>query len=435
MMTEFDAIVVGAGPSGTTAALLLARAGLRVVLLERGEYPGSKNMSGTALYGTALFQELIPDFWHEAPVERYITRRVLGFVSPRSSFSLDFATTEFSEPPYNAFTLLRPKFDRWFAAKAQEAGAFLVPSTVVDDLLWDRDRVVGVRTRRSDGDIHGNVVIAADGVNSLLAKKAGLRRELDAHQVGIGVKEVIALDRRTIEERFNLSGDAGMTYEFVGSITGEACGGGFLYTNRDSLSIGIVAQLASLAQKRLKPYELLEGFKRHPFIEPLIRGGVVKEYSAHMIPEAGEKMMPRLCTNGLLLVGDAAALTLQAGIFLEGMNFAIASGSIAAEAVKQAIADGDFSSRSLSRYENSLKRSFVLQDLRRFRHAPDFLANPRLQNAYPMTICHVAENLLRVDGSPKKKLARLVLRQLREDGIPLWRVLLDSLRAARGLIW
>lgn len=435
MRSKFDAIVVGAGPAGSTAALVLARAGLGVILLERGEYPGSKNMSGAALYGTTLLEELIPNFWREAPVERYITRRVLSFVSPQSSFSLDFATTKFSEPPYNGFTLLRPKFDRWFAAKAQEAGAFLVPSTVVDDLLWDGDRVVGVRTRRSEGDIYGDVVIAADGVNSLLAKKAGLRRELDAHQVGIGVKEVIALDRRSIEERFNLSGDAGMTYELIGSITGEAYGGGFLYTNRDSLSIGIVAQIASLAHKRLKPYELLEEFKRHPLIEPLVSGGVVKEYSAHMIPEAGERMMPKLYTNGLLVVGDAAALTLQAGIFLEGMNVAIASASIAAEAVKQAKADGDFSSRSLSRYKQLLKKSFILRDLKKFRHAPDFVTNPRLQNVYPETICHVMENLFKVDGSPKKQLAGLVLKQLREDKVSLRRVLLDGIEGGRGLIW
>lgn len=435
MRRKFDAIVVGAGPAGSTAALLLARAGLSVILLERGEYPGSKNVSGAALYGTKLLEELVPSFWEEAPVERYVARRVLTFVSPESSFSLDFRTTNFSQPPYNAFTLLRPKFDRWFATKAQEAGAFLVPSTVVDDLIWDGGRVVGVCTRRGDGDIYGSVVIAADGVNSLLAKKAGLRQELDANQVGIGVKEVIALDRKTIEDRFNLWGEAGVTYEFVGSITGEVYGGGFLYTNRDSLSLGIVTQLASLVEKGVKPYELLEEFKRHPSIEPLVRGGVVKEYSAHMVPEARGRMITKLYSNGLLVVGDAAGFTLSTGIFLEGMNFAIASASAAAEAVKQAMADGDFSSRSLSRYRQLLKEGFVLKDLERFKHASDFVNNPRLQNVYPLTICRAVERLFRVDGSPKKKLAQVIRHQLREDGVSLWQALRDGIEGGRALIW
>lgn len=435
MIGKFDAIVVGAGPAGSTAALILARAGLKVILLERGEYPGSKNVSGAALYGTRILHELTPNFWEEAPVERYLTRRVLTFISPQSSFSLDFRTTNFDQPPYNGFTVLRPKFDRWFASKAQEAGALLVPATVADDLIWDGDMVVGVRTRREDGEIYGDVVIAADGVNSLLAKKAGLRRDLDAHQVSIGVKEVIALDRQTIEERFNLQGDAGVTYEFAGSVTGQVYGGGFLYTNRDSLSIGIVAKLASLVEKQVKIYELLEEFKSHPSIEPLVRDGVVKEYSAHMVPEAGWRMIPKLYSNGLLVVGDAAAFNLHTGIFSEGMNYAIASAAAAAETVKQAKAKGDFSSRSLSRYRRLLQRSFVLQDLKRFKRAPDFVNNPRLQNVYPITICRAAENLFKVEGSPRRKVAKVVLGQLREDNLSLWQVLRDAIDGGRALIW
>jgi electron transfer flavoprotein-quinone oxidoreductase len=257
-MQQFDAIVVGAGPAGSSAALALASAGLQVALIERGEYPGAKNVSGAALYAAGLLAGLLPDYWEEAPVERYLTRRVVTFLGKDSSISLDFRTNHFAKPPYNGFTVLRPKFDRWLASKAEEAGALLITSTVVDDLLYKEDQVVGVRCRRADGELYASVIIAADGANSFLAKQAGLQQEFRADEMTLGVKEVLRLDAPTIEERFNLTGDEGMTNEYVGFATGEVKGGGFLYTNRDTLSIGVVTQIASLAERRVRAYELLD---------------------------------------------------------------------------------------------------------------------------------------------------------------------------------
>src|SRR5436305_1853307 len=281
-MQQFDAIVVGAGPAGSSAALAMARAGLEVALIERGEYPGSKNVSGAALYAPDLLADLLPYYWEEAPVERYLTRRVVTFLRKEAATSLDFRTDRFNKPPYNSFTILRPKFDRWLAGKAEEAGALLITSTVVDDLLYDGEQVVGVRCRREDGELYAPVVIAADGANSFLAKKAGLQREFRAEEMSLGVKEILRLDAHTIEQRFNLNGDEGMANEFVGFATGDVKGGAFLYTNRDTLSIGVITQIASLAEKRLKAYDLLDQFKQHPAVAPLVRGSVTLEYSAHM---------------------------------------------------------------------------------------------------------------------------------------------------------
>src|SRR5437763_10224864 len=223
---QFDAIIVGAGPAGSSAALALSRAGLRVALIERGEYAGAKNVSGAALYAPELLAELLPNYWEEAPVERYLTRRVVTFLGQESAFAVDFRTQHFAQPPYNGFTLLRPKFDRWLAGKAEAAGALLITSTVVDDLLYEGEQVVGVRCRREDGELYAPVVIAADGANSFLAKKAGLQREFDSHEMTLGVKEVLRLDAHTIEERFNLTNDEGMSNEYVGFATGEATGAG-----------------------------------------------------------------------------------------------------------------------------------------------------------------------------------------------------------------
>src|SRR5713226_6872053 len=91
-MQEFDAIVVGAGPAGSSAALAMASAGLQVALIERGEYPGAKNVSGAALYAPGLLADLLPDYWEEAPVERYLTRRVVTFLAQEAALSIDFRT-------------------------------------------------------------------------------------------------------------------------------------------------------------------------------------------------------------------------------------------------------------------------------------------------------------------------------------------------------
>ena len=370
---QFDAIVVGAGPAGSSAALAMARAGMQVALIERGEYAGAKNVSGAALYAPGLLAELLPDFWEEAPVERYLTRRVITFLGQESALALDYRTNHFAHPPYNGFTVLRPKFDRWLASKAEQAGALLITSTVVDDLLYnggDDGQVVGVRCRREDGDLYAPIVIAADGANSFLAKRAGLQREFDAHEMSLGVKEVLRLDARTIQERFQLNEDEGMANEYIGYASGNVKGGGFLYTNRETLSLGVITQIASLAKERARPYDLLDQFKQHPAVAPLVRDSVSLEYSAHMIPEGGWAMLPRLARSGLMVVGDAAGFVFAAGLFLEGMNFAIASGLAAAATAEEAHAEGDYSTLSLSRYRQRLEKSFVLQDLKRYRRAP-----------------------------------------------------------------
>jgi electron transfer flavoprotein-quinone oxidoreductase len=433
-MQHFDAIVAGAGPAGSSAALAMARAGLRVALIERGEYPGAKNVSGAALYAPNLLADLLPQYWEEAPVERYLTRRVVTLLGQEAAVSLDFRTNHFSKPPYNGFTMLRPRFDRWLANKAEEAGALLISSTVVDDLLYKNERVAGVRCRRQDGDLYAPIVIAADGANSFLAKKAGLQHEFRGDEMTLGVKEVVRLDAHTIEERFNLNGDEGMTNEYVGYATGEVKGGGFLYTNRDTLSLGVVVQIASLAQKKMRAYELLDQFKQHPAIAPLVRDSVTLEYSAHMIPEGGWAMLPTLSRAGLMVAGDAAGFVFAAGLFLEGMNFAIASGLAAAATAQEAHANQDFSAESMARYRKQLESSFVLKDLKNFRHAPAFVNNERLQNVYPELLCETMENIFRSDGKPRRKIGRVVLDTMRGK-VPLLTLLRDGWQAGRALLF
>jgi electron transfer flavoprotein-quinone oxidoreductase len=433
-MQQFDAIVVGAGPAGSSAALAMARAGLQVALIERGEYPGAKNVSGAALYAPNLLAELLPGYWEEAPLERYLTRRAITFLGQEAAVSLDFRTQHFSRPPYNGFTILRPWFDRWLASKAEEAGALLITSTVVDDLLYKDGRVIGVLCRRQDGELYAPIVIAADGANSFLAKKAGLQHEFRPDEMTLGVKEVLRLDAQTIEERFNLSSDEGMSNEYVGYATGEVKGGGFLYTNRDTLSIGVIVQIASLAQRKMRAYDLLDQFKQHPAVAPLVRDSVTLEYSAHMIPEGGWAMLPALSRAGFMVVGDAAGFVFAAGLFLEGMNFAIASGLEAAATAQLAHADHDFSAQSMARYRKRLESNFVLKDLKKFKRAPAFVNNERLQNVYPELLCETMENIFRSNGTPRRKIGRVAFDTLRRK-VPLRTLLRDGWQAGRALLF
>jgi electron transfer flavoprotein-quinone oxidoreductase len=432
----YDVVVVGAGPAGSAAALAAARAGRSVLLLERAEQPGGKNVSGAAFYAPQVLDALVPGFWRSAPVERHLTRRVISFTSPESALAVDFRTANWDREPYNGFTLLRPRFDRWLAEQAVAAGATLLTSTVVDDLLRDAaGRVVGVRARRPDGDIAASVVVAADGVNSFLARQAGLRGELRQDEVSLGVKEVIALGRETIEDRFLLSGDEGVTYEYVGAITSGVRGGAFLYTNRESLSLGVIAQIASLAQARVPAYELMEAFKEHPAVAPLLRGGRLVEYSAHMVPEAGLAGMSRLCGDGILVAGDAAGLCFATGLYLEGINYAIASGTAAGETAAEAVAAGRADARTLGAYERRLRRGFVLRDFHRFRRAPGFAMADPVQRVYPGVMTGLAERALSSRGEPRPKLLRLARSELRRARVPLWRLFRDLWAGGRAYGW
>ena len=430
---HYDAIVVGAGPAGSAAALVMARAGLKVALLERGESPGTKNVSGAAVYGTALLEELYPGFAMNAPIERHLTRKVLGFISDEALMAIDFKNSRSALPPYNGFSVIRPKFDAWLAEQACQAGALLICSTVADELIYEEDRVIGVRTRDEDGDLFADVVIAADGVNSFLAKAAGLQREFQPHEMSLGVKEIIALPRSVIEDRFQLNGDEGAAYEMVGSVTGPVNGGGFIYTNRESLSIGIVGQVSTLMASRMRPLDLLENFKNHPSIRPLLREGRVLEYSAHLIPEGGWRMFPKRFAPGMLVTGDAAGFVLVTGYLLLGINFALASGAAAGQAVITAKSKNDYSASSLAVYDDYLNRRGVLPTFKKFKGTPDFVNNDNLQNVYPQFICNLMADLYRVEAGPLPKVLGLVSGNFKKSGLSLYQTAKDLWQGGKAL--
>ena len=400
---KMDVIVVGAGLAGLSTAYFLADAGLDVLIVERGDFAGSKNVTGGRIYLNPV-RDLFADFWEQAPLERHVTRERLTAMARESATTVELRSERFNRQPYHSFTILRARFDRWFADQVAARGAFLIPKFKVDDLVFEDGRVVGIV---ADGDeIHADVVVAADGILSLMAEKAGLRDKHQPRHFAVGMKEVIELPRKTIEDRFNLEGDQGLAQHFFGELTQGMLGGGFLYTNLESISLGLVVGIESLMERDplQEVHLLMEAFKARPEIRVLLDGGEVVEYSAHVLTEGGIHAMPKLFSDGILVVGDAAGLGLNMLIAVRGMEYALASGALAAQAIQRAKEQSDFSASTLAYYEELLKDSFILKDMHTFRHALDVLENPRLASLYPQVFCDLLEKLMWIDDGPKEGL-------------------------------
>jgi electron transfer flavoprotein-quinone oxidoreductase len=431
MKERFDAIVVGAGPAGNAAAYTMAKAGLKVLQIERGEYPGSKNVQGAILYSDAL-ERIIPDFREDAPLERHIIEQRLWVLDDRSFVGTHFRSDEYNKPPYNRYTIIRAQFDRWFSQKVREAGAMLICETTVDHLLMDGQRVVGVRCDREGGDVMADVVVLADGVNSTLARKAGFHPEIRPQNVALAVKEILFLPEETIRSRFNVGEEEGVVIEMVGKITEGLVGTGFLYTNRESLTIGVGCILDDFRNNpnRTAPYTMLERMKRHPSIAPLIEGGEMKEYCAHLIPEGGFFAVPRTFGDGWLIVGDSGGFVNAA--HREGSNLAMTTGRLAGETIVEARAAGlPMTAATLKAYKARIDDSFVMKDLHKYRHLPQVLEkSPQFFSAYPELVNRAAQTLFTVDGVSKQSKEREIrasfrasrsLAGLMTDAYRLWR--------------
>jgi electron transfer flavoprotein-quinone oxidoreductase len=430
---DFDVIVVGAGIAGCITAYQLAVQGRSVVLIERGEAPGSKNLSGGVLYCRGL-QEIFPDFLDEAPVERRITRNHVSFLNAESSIGIDYRDARFADP-VNAVTVLRAKFDPWLAGKCEEAGVFVMPGVRVDRVLTEDgplgQRVVGVGA--GEDDLRARVVVAADGVNSFIAQQVGLRGKQPLHHLATGVKCVVRLPREIIEERFALDGDEGAAFALVGDCTQGVGGGGFLYTNIDSISVGVVLRLDDLVAKKLAATDIFDHFLAHPFVARYLRDGEVTEYGCHLVAEGGLQMLGEIVMDGMVVVGDAAGLTLNTGLTVRGMDLAVASGVAAATGIEAALNQDDTSSIGLAGYREALFDSFAGKDMVTYARAPSFLETQRMYKDYGELLGNVLYGVFNLDNQPRRHLGSVALTALRRSPVTIRNLIGDGLAGVRAL--
>ena len=389
---RFEVIVIGGGLAGLSAAYRLSKAGRKVLVLEKAPYSGAKNVSGGRIYTYAL-DKLMGDAWKDAPLEREINQEYLMMMNDEDAVIIDTTTNALGNQSYS---VLREKFDKWLAGKVEEAG--------------------------------GLVIVDAEGVNALVAERAGVIDPIRLENIAVGVKSVIRLKENVINDRFNTDSDKGVALLGMGSANQGIFGGLFMYTNKDTISIGLVQDSKTWKESGLHLPDAMEALKEHPIIGKYIDGGELVEYTAHLIPEGGYDSFSEFCGDGILVTGDAAGLCLNRGYTVRGMDYAIMSGIAAAETAEQALAKGIFTKDFLSMYTARLEHN-TLNDFKTLKNAHHYMANSEhLFTTYPDLAINALQSMYKVDGGAAQGVVKTIVK-----GLPKVKVFSVAKDAIKGV--
>lgn len=425
---KFDAIIVGAGLAGSAAALKMAEAGLEVLLIERGNYAGAKNMTGGRIYTHSL-EKLIPNFRETAPLERKVTKEKISILQDGEATTVEYACKE-KAANEESYTILRGHFDQWLAEQVEEAGAMVVTGVQANELIIENGNVVGVKV--GEDDMFANVVVIADGVNSMLAEKAGLRKRVTPDQMAVGAKDVYELSAEQIEARFGQAAGEGTAWLSMGDVTHGLMGGGFIYTNKESISVGMVVGLSHIGKSDANIEEMMNEFVSSPAIAPLLKDAKLVERSGHVVPEAGFNGISTLSGNGFVIVGDAAGLCINVGYTVRGMDLAIESGIYAAEAIIAAKEANNYSGQTLSAYDTKVLNSPSLGgDLKLYKNFPAFMENPRIFTTYPCMVNGIMHDVFTISDRGAEPIMKKMMKHVKSAG--LVNLIKDGWKGVRSL--
>jgi electron transfer flavoprotein-quinone oxidoreductase len=373
---HYEAVVVGCGPGGAAAAAVLADNGVETLVLERGTEAGSKNVSGGLIYAEEsapyTIDDLYPGFREHAserPITEYHIHNVAGDkVKSYDITDLHDHDTEWSD------AVLRRKMDSWLERRVhertRETGGGVVTGVHVDGLIQEDGEVKGVTCEELD-PITADLVVAADGVNSELAREANLMDWEEPEEWFQGVKAVVDLPDGAVEDRFGIGEEEGAAHLFSGDLFEGVRGGGFVYTNESTLSVGTVFHLDSLVAEEAEPHELLDALLTHPMLDDYFEGEYDEvEYSAKLVPDSKKVAHTSPHRGRLVLVGDAAGQMQAQGPIIKGMNHAVTAGALAAEAFVESRARKSRKAEPTAGelYERKLKEEGVMGKLRPKRY-------------------------------------------------------------------
>lgn len=347
-MEKVECIVVGAGSSGSACALSLARRGIETVLVERGANPGDKTVSSFVMFDYVL-KDLVPDYEKHAPLERACTGEVLTSLSNYDYMDIRIMFDERYQGSPGGYTCYRSKFENWFADQAEKEGAELVRGMCVTGLIKENGKVAGIRI--GDEELRANVVIGADGFHSVVSREAGLYDDSDTSRCCLCIKEVIDLPTETINDRFNIRDNEALVIEGIGYPLSDAGGFFTIYPMTDAVTLVLACPMQAIIEKGVVLRERMEDFKKHPYVKSYIRGGKLREYSSHIMPDGGRMKIDKTYDDGVLLCGTAGGYASNTWI---GVPPGMLTGVKAAETVEYAKKKGKYDRATLSHYKDLL---------------------------------------------------------------------------------
>jgi electron-transferring-flavoprotein dehydrogenase len=376
---EVDVLIVGAGPAGLAAAIHLRQLAkehakeLSVMVIEKGAEVGNHGISGAVLDPRAL-DELLPSWREDFPIEAQVGTDALWYMTPGGKIGAPVPPVLDNRGKY---VVSLQKITKRMAEVAEQVGADVFASFPGQELLWEGQRVTGVRVgdkgvnrngRRKANyepgpELRAKVVLLTEGPRGTLAKQAvgklALDRDRDPQVYALGVKELWQCEAGTVQP--------GKVIHTVGyPHTAEMFGGGFIYGMAgDILDIGLVTGL-DYRDPSTDPHDLFQRFKLHPAIQPMLAGATLVRYGAKAIPEGGLFAMPRMYADGLLIAGDSAGFL--NGMRLKGVHLAIKSGMLAARAAFDAITAGCTDARELAAMERLFEQSWAYGELHAARN-------------------------------------------------------------------
>ena len=374
---EVDVLFVGAGPASLAGAIRLMQlskeAGqeLEVLVIEKAGEIGNHGLSGAVMDPKAL-DELLPEWRSEAPVESPVTGDKLWMLTENGKIKSPIVPPMMNN--HGKYVASLQKITKWLAEKAENAGAQVFGEFPGQELLWDGDRVIGVRTGDKGLDKHGNpkpnyepgadifakIVVLGEGPRGTLVKQAVPRLNLDEGRepqvYAAGVKELWQCPPGSVQ--------AGSVIHTLGyPLPNDTFGGGFMAN--DILDVGFVTGL-DYKDPTTDPHNVFQLFKAQPAVRKLLEGATLLRYGAKAIPEGGLHAMPRMYSDGLLIVGDSAGFL--NGMRLKGIHLAMKSGMLAAETAFEAVQAQTFDSDRLASYESKFKTSWAYAELHSARN-------------------------------------------------------------------